>query len=193
MSAAGDARERVLAAAVTCAGRVGLARLTVDEVAREAGVGRATVYRWFPGGREQVIDEAITFEVARFLGRLERAVAGAEGLRDRLVAGLLFAHRALEEHEVLQHVLATEPGGLLPHLQQTMPLVLGVLRDAIRPMVEAEPRLRPGIDPGEAAEWLARMFLSFVGDPGRWDLRDPDEVARLVDGELLAGVVTPVT
>lgn len=185
-----EPRDRVLAAAVACAGRVGLARLTVDEVAREAGVGRATVYRWFPGGREQVIDEAVTWEVARFLGRLEQAVAGADGLRDRLVVGLGFAHRALEEHEVLQHVLATEPSALLPQLQQTLPLVLAVLRDALRPVVEAEPRRRPAVDPGDAAEWLARMFLTFVGDPGRWDLDDPADVARLVDTQLLAGVTS---
>ncbi|MBA2281584.1 MAG: TetR/AcrR family transcriptional regulator [Acidimicrobiia bacterium] len=185
-----EPRDRVLAAAVAAAGRVGLARLTVDEVAREAGVGRATVYRWFPGGRDQVVDEAVTWEIGRFLGRLGEAVEGSPDLRSRLAAGLGFAHRALEEHTVLQHLLATEPAGVLPQLHQTVPLVLAVLRDALVPHVEAEPRRRPEVDPVAAAEWLARMFLSFLADGGRWDLDDPAEVQRLVDSELLAGIVT---
>jgi len=182
-------RDRVLAAVVTCAGRVGLSRITVDEVAREAGVGRASVYRWFPGGRDQLVDEAVTWEVGRFLGRLAREVEDAPDLRTRLIRGLSFAHRAIAEHEVLQHLLATEPGGLLPPLQQTGPLVIAVFRDELVEHVAAEPRRRRDVDPIEAAEWLARMVLSFVVDQGRWDLDDPEEVARLVDTELLAGVV----
>ena len=184
-----EPRDRVLAAVVAVAGRTGLATLTVDEVAREAGVGRASVYRWFPGGREQLVDEGVTWEVGRFLARLGQAVEAAADLRELLVIGLPFARRAIVEHEVLQGLLATEPGGLLPQLQQTSPLVVAVLRDAIDPWVRAEPRRRPEIDPAEAAEWLARMVLSFMAEPGRWDLDDPAEVAALVDRELLAGIV----
>lgn len=184
-----DARDRVLGAVVACAGRVGLARITVDEVAREAGVGRASVYRWFPGGREQLVDEAITWEVGRFLGRLAEAIDDAPDLRSRLARFLALAHRAIAEHDVLQRLLATEPGGLLPHLKQTAPLVVAVLRDTLAPHVAAEPRRRPDVDPIEAAEWLARMVLSFVIEQGRWDLDDPDETVRLVDTQLLAGIV----
>ena len=39
-----------------------------------------------------------------------------------------------------------------------------------------------------AAEFLARMVLSYIGSPGRWDLNDPDQVALLVRSELLAGI-----
>lgn len=184
-----DQRDRVLAAVVEVVGRTGIARLTVDEVARQAGVGRASVYRWFPGGREQLIDEGVTREVGQFLARMAAAADGAVDLRDRLIRALRFAHRAIEEHEVLQHLLATEPGGVLPQLQQTAPLVIAVLRDALVPHLEAEPRRRRSVEPGEAAEWLARMVLSFVVEQGRWDLDDPNEVARLVDEELLAGIL----
>ena len=111
----------VLAAVVAVAGRTGLARLTVDEVAREAGVGRASVYRWFPGGREQLVDEGITWEVGRFLQRLEDAAAGATDLRDRLIRSITFARRALADHAVLQRLLAAEPGGVLPQLQRDGP------------------------------------------------------------------------
>jgi hypothetical protein len=33
------------------------------------------------------------------------------------------------------------------------------------------------------------MLLSYMGSSGQWDLTDPDEVARLVRAELLAGIV----
>ena len=186
------ARDRVLAGVVAVAGRTGLAHLTVEEVAREAGVGRATVYRWFPGGREQLVDEAITWEIGRYLATVEAAADGATDLHDRLVRTIGTARAALAGHAVLQRLLATEPGGVLPQLQQTAPLVVAVLRGSLEPHVAADPGLRPGLDPAEAADWLARMAMSHIVEPGRWDLEDPAELDRLVDEVLLAGV-TDVT
>ncbi len=184
----GDPRQLVLASTVECAGRVGLSRISVEEVAREAGVSRASVYRWFPGGREQLVDEAITWEVGRFLTRLAAAVADADDFPARLARGLVFAHRAIEEHEVLQRLLETEPGAFLPQLHQTTPLVTAVIRDYLRERL-AGVRLRPGVDVDTAADYLARMVLSFMATPGRWDLSDQAEVERLVADELLAGIV----
>jgi hypothetical protein len=45
------------------------------------------------------------------------------------------------------------------------------------------------VDLNEAADFLARMVLSYMASPGRWDLDDPEQVAQLVRAELLPGVV----
>jgi len=50
-------------------------------------------------------------------------------------------------------------------------------------------RLAPGVDVAEAADFLARMVLSYMTAPGRWDLDDPEQVARLVRAELLGGIL----
>ena len=44
-----DARQRILAAAVELIGRDGLRGMSMDELASQAGVSRASVYRLFPG------------------------------------------------------------------------------------------------------------------------------------------------
>ena len=45
-----------------------------------------------------------------------------------------------------------------------------------------------GADLEVAADFLARMILSYISSPGRWDLDDPEQVALLVRSELLAGI-----
>jgi len=49
------AETEVLGATVECVARWGLSKTTLDDVARAAGVSRATVYRLFPGGRDVLV------------------------------------------------------------------------------------------------------------------------------------------
>jgi AcrR family transcriptional regulator len=185
-----EPRTALLAATTACVSRYGIAKTTVEDVAREAGLSRATVYRHFPGGRDQLISECITWEVGRFFTRLGLHVDDAPDFPTRLEEGLLFAHQAVEEHELLQKVVETEPERLLPQLTVSGPLVVAVLRAYLEPLLEAE-RLCPDVTAEEAADWLARMILSFIVGQGSWDLGDRASVHRLVNEQLLAGILAP--
>src|ERR1700687_1592010 len=83
--------ERVVDAALRCLARWGMAKTTLDDVAREAGIGRATLYRLFPGGRESLMQEVVAVETARFLRRLDRRVAPVDSAEDLIVAAILEA------------------------------------------------------------------------------------------------------
>lgn len=184
----GDVRTRILAAAVEEAGDVGLGRLSVEDVARRAGVGRATIYRHFPGGKEQLTAEAVTWEVARYFIVLVGELEGFDELAPRLEQGIIRGRALMAEHAVLQKVVDTEPERLLPHLSQSAPLVQATVRDHLRPYIEAAD-LVPGTDPDDAADFLARNVLSLLMASGSWDLDDPVQVRRLVRDNLLAGIV----
>ena len=186
-------RERLLEAAYACVARFGLAKTTVEDVVKESGVSRATVYRVFPGGRDQLLREVVAWEMGRFFGSLAEAVAGAPDFASLVEEGLRFAHRAMREHEVLQKILVTEPERLLPLMTTEQQRPLRFITGYLLPFLEREERagrLRAGVNHDEAAEFVARMLLSLIGSPGRWDLDDPTQVRILVRAELLAGVLT---
>ena len=172
-------------------GRYGISKTTVDDVARTAGVSRASVYRYFPEGKEQLVAETILAAVEDYFSVLGSQVDGAEDFPHMMELAFLHGHRAVLDHEVLQKVLETEPERLLPHLTQSAPLVLGFLRPYIRDRLEGV-ALRPGVDRERAADWLARMGLSFIIAAGGWDLGDPVAVRRLVRQELLAPILAEV-
>ena len=189
-----DQRERVYAGTYGCVARFGLAKTTIDDVARGSGVSRATIYRLFPGGRDQILRETVGWEMNRFFAALAAEVADARDLASRLERGLAFARRSVLEHAVLEKVLATEPEALLPLMTFEQDRVLGYITAYLAPLLEAERsagRLRDGVDADLAAEHVARMLLSLIGSPGRWDLGDPELVRDLVGRELLGGIVGP--
>jgi AcrR family transcriptional regulator len=190
----GSVRERVLAGALVAIGRYGLARTTVDDVAQASGVSRATIYRHFPGGRDEIVAETVAWEQARFFQRLGMAVAGAADLCVLIEDALLFARKALAEHAVFQRVVETEPDRLLPLLTVESFRILPFIAGFLVPYIEREReagRLRAGADPGRTADYLARMVLSCIGAAGVYDLDDPAEVRVLVREQLLAGVMAP--
>jgi AcrR family transcriptional regulator len=185
---AADPRQRILRATYECVARWGLSKTTVEDAARQAGLSRATVYRYFPGGREELIDAVVAWEHARFFTRLYDEVHDAQSLEEVMERGLTFAHRAVLEHEVLQRILVTEPELLLPTLTVESQGTVEVIAAFLEPYLRRH-TLAPGVDVTQAARFLARMVLSYIASPGRWDLDDPEQVARLVRGELLAGIV----
>jgi AcrR family transcriptional regulator len=186
-------RERILEAAYACFARFGLGKTTVEDVVKESGVSRATVYRVFPGGKDQLLREVVAWEMGRFFGALAEAVVGAPDFATLVEDGLLFAHRAVGEHVVLQKILVTEPERLLPLLTTEQDRPLSFITGYLVPFLEREERagrLRPGLDQELAADFVARMVLSLIGSDGAL-IEDPVARRRLVREQLLAGVLTP--
>jgi AcrR family transcriptional regulator len=182
-------RERIFEATFACVARYGIAKTTVEDVAREARVSRATVYRYF-AGKDQLVRETIAWETAHFFRRLADAVAGIDDLAALLEEALCFAHQAVEDHAVLQKVLQTEPELLLPEMSTEGERLITLVRAFLVPWLDRA-RLGEGVGRDAAAEHVARLFLSFLGAPGSWDLTDRDEVRRLVRTQILAGILDP--
>ena len=181
-------RQRILEATYACVARWGLSKTTVEDAAREAGLSRATVYRYFPGGRDELIDAVVSWQFLVFFGRLYEEVHGATSLEEVLDRGLLFARRALIEHEVLQKMLEIEPDVLMPKLTVESNRTVGLIAGFLVPYLH-EHGMAEGVEIHQAADFLARMILSYISSPGHWDLGDSDQVATLVRTELLAGVL----
>lgn len=173
----------------------GLADLTVEAVAVRAGSSRATLYRHFPGGRDELVARTIEREVERFFTDvLAAAPPPGSGVVDHVGGLVAAAHRLLQEHAVLQRLLVDEADAIVPSLATVQPLVAaGLARHLAAVLGSARERgeLAAQVDVPVAADHVARLVLSYVGSPGCWDLLDPSEVRRLVRERLLAGVFAP--
>src|SRR5688572_14821951 len=108
VSSTPEVTAKVVDGALRAIARFGLSKLTVDDVAREAGISRATLYRYFPG-RSAVLAAVIETETERLRQGLDEALADVSTLAEGLAAVAGFGSRAFADHAALQHLLATEP------------------------------------------------------------------------------------
>lgn len=179
--------ERVVAAARACLARWGLQKTTIDDIAREAGCSRATIYRAFPGGRRQILMEVVSSERDRFACEFARAVAGADSLEELCTRALAVGARFVLLNPVLTNLLAHEPERVLPYLAF----------DRLSPLLEEVHRIcgwafEPYLGPdgsAEACEWLARLVLSYALHPSEHvDLTRDEDVVRFVRLHVLPGL-----
>ena len=186
-------RERILDGALRCIARWGVGKTSLDDVAREAGCSRATVYRVFPGGKDALLEAVAAAEVAKFFASLDRRLSDAESLEDLLVVGISEAARALNAHPALQVLLAHEPEVVLSHLafHQADEVLQAVSAFAAPHLARF---LGDHDESVRAAEWVARIVLSYTTNPtSAVELEDPESVRRLVAKFVLPGLLTPAS
>lgn len=180
------AQERGLDAALALVARWGVTKTTLGDVAREAGVARATLYRAFPGGKDELFRLLAQREVARFLAVVADAVDVAPDLPTALADGIHAAAVHLDGHGAIQFVLTHEPELAVPVLGfGEMDRLLRLVSRAAAPHLV---RFFPAAEADRAswaAEWCARLFLSALVNPTpAWNLTDRAVCARLVDSFL---------
>ncbi len=83
---AGDTTTRLLDAALSTIERHGVARFTMEDVGRSAGLTRQTVYRYFPS-RPALIDAVVERREQLLLKGLEAEFTEADTLADAFASG----------------------------------------------------------------------------------------------------------
>jgi AcrR family transcriptional regulator len=176
----------VLDAAVACVGRVGLTKTSLDDVAKQAGCARATVYRYYPG-KQQLFAAMVAREAAAFGAGVVAAAEDAGSLADAVTQVIITGARDLQRHRALAFVAAHEPEQLLPYL--AFEREDAVLRAAAALVAPAFTQFLPVEGATRLAEWVARMTLSYLCCPSEhFDVRDPAQVRALVDDFILPGI-----
>ena len=180
-------RVRIVDAALACMARQGLAKTTLDAIARQAKFSRATLYRTFPGGKDAIVAAAVETEVARLFSLLAVVMGEATDLEDVLVAGMVESAHRLGSHPALGYLLLHEPGVILPYLTFAhLDQILFTAGDF------AAPFLARWLSPDHAtraAEWAVRIVLAYLADPAPdTNLADPDDTRALVRTFVMPGI-----
>jgi AcrR family transcriptional regulator len=185
-----SAADRIADAALQCIADQGIRATTVEAIAVQAGVGRATIYRHFRGGRAEVILTAGHRELERFAAVLGPECEATETIEDLLLVALRGTYHALSTSGPIQELLQREPELVLPHLGfDRMPDVFIVATELMarhfRRFIADEQAI------ARLCEWITRLVLSHLLAPtADLDLDDPDAVRVHLGHFVLPGLTT---
>ncbi len=178
----------ILDAAKACYLRHGVAKTTAADIANEAGVSRATLYRRFPSHNDIFLAALArdSWEMVEVVGaRLEHIEDPAE----HMIEGLLSVLDEVVRRPLHAHLFSDTDG--------TWPLsqVLGTddMRDLSLQMMRAMPGMPETLSKQSEqklvfiAEWVLRILTSYAANPSQV-ARDRDEMRNLLETTLAPAV-----
>lgn len=175
----GAARNRLILAAEVCFEKVGVHKATVGDIAVEAQVSRPTVYRYFPGGRDELTLAVLLRETLHLSAELHEILERIDRLDDKLVEVILRTVRRVPEDQKLRTLFTSDNAGRTTSLAANSEAVLAAAQQFFGPVLaEAEEAgyLRSGTRTDWAVEFLIRQMLSLLilgtGDRNDDELRD---------------------
>jgi AcrR family transcriptional regulator len=175
---------RILDATKACCVRWGISKVTVDDIAAEAGVSRATLYRMFPGGKDVLFEAMRVRGLEDFFTALSTDLQGVVDLEELLVRTVVHATNELRNDSHLAVMLASEPGDTLSDLTvQGLPRIIRMASLFLAP--KAEPYLDRRTA-SEVVELLARLVISyFLAPSAHVDLGDADSARRFIHTHII--------
>jgi AcrR family transcriptional regulator len=182
--------ERILDAAARCIRRWGIRRVSMNDVAREAGLSRGSVYRYFPE-RDALVQAVLERNAAQNVAAALPAVRRRRSLAAKVAEAAVFIRAHVddelslglrgrpEEPELATLRLARVESTMTHWIDFWVPFLAEARENG---EVRADLELR------EAAEWIMRILLSLTTVPSVVvDLDDPEQVRRFVAAHLVRG------
>ncbi|CAM2757885.1 TetR family transcriptional regulator [Mycobacterium intermedium] len=139
-------RQRILAATAEVLGRNGQTKLSLSDVAAQAGVSRPTLYRWF-GSKQELLSAFSNYERQAFETGLAEVTAGLKGV-ERLEAALQFIVDFQHSYSGVRMV-DVEPEHVIAQVSRVIPEMRAGLE-----------RLLPGPNAAVKAATVIRIAIS---------------------------------
>ena len=155
---------RILDATLATMADHGIARLSLEDVARRAGLSRQTVYRYFPS-KGSLVEATVLREEQVFITNMVSAAGRQRELEAALRAAIEAAMRTGQAHALLNRLLATEPESLVALVTTDRGPVLSAARQALQEILSAWLPRVPKARLAMAVDAVARLLVSYVVNP----------------------------
>jgi AcrR family transcriptional regulator len=180
------ARNAVLSSAAECFVRLGISQTTAADIARGAGISRATLYRRY-GGTVEIFHAVLARESEQMSADAADLLASVTDPSLRLVEGMVFAIQEVQRRPVHAALFSTGDADWSARRAIRATSLRRISEDAIRPLIDvtgtglAEPEL------GDLVDWILRLIISYATVPGPGDL-DEATIRRQLNRLLVPAV-----
>ena len=185
----GRARDLLLDAAEACFERNGIGATTMDDIAKQAHVSRATVYRYF-SGRDAVVSGVILRATERYLEKIQPRITGQPDLGGAVLEFVEVTIRAAKRDDTIGLLFKSDDHlAGIGFADGTSVALFEMVTEFLRPVFAAHwAQVRPGVSVDEASEWILRTILSLLTVRGPRD-RSRDGLHALLQRLLLPAIV----
>ncbi|MFD1812191.1 TetR/AcrR family transcriptional regulator [Rhodococcus gannanensis] len=166
-----DARAAILAAAEECFARFGIAKTTMEDVAKAASMSRATVYRYF-ADREALITESVVRRARANMSRARAYITRWPTVEDRIVEGICQDIRKGHLDPLVNRLVSPESMALSIQLLSDSGRAIELTHELWGPIIvdeQAAGNIRADLDPRLVSEWISELEIMYISQYGTDD------------------------
>ncbi|ETA96343.1 hypothetical protein MOKP104_29230 [Mycobacterium avium subsp. hominissuis] len=187
----GQARDRLLTAAERCYAQRGVARTTIVDIAREAGVHRSTVYVYFQS-KDEVLAACFVRSMASVLEAAEPCYHTDEPFLEQLIRATVVGLAAARSSPTVMLLLGDDQIGRTYRAAEASELWRKNLVENIGQRITAAVaagEVRDDVAVETMARWVTRLAFSLVQEPGSAEDGGDEAILRA----FLPGALSPRT
>ena len=160
-------RGRILDAALACYAEKGIDQTTLEEVARQAGIGRTTLYRYV-SSKDDLLGQVILRDAEQQREEMSVLTRYHDNLADSLVDSTVYVIRGRRNRPINTLLFGDEQSALIARLNISPGSFYDIAAQQLAPLFEKAReagQLRDGVTLENLSQWVARITLSLVNYP----------------------------
>lgn len=154
--------QAILTAAQKIFTRHGFGQTRVEDIAQEAGVGKGTLYEYFPS-KQAIFEQAVEAGIRDYLAAITKETEKPGTIKEKLQRIATIHLGFVAEHRSLATVIMSNPGILLPHREK----LLDIVREAEETIASV---IQEGVDSGALRpinpHLAAQVFVGILSTVG---------------------------
>ena len=184
-------RQNLLEAAMHCYREKGVSGTGMEDVAQQAGVGRATLYRHFKN-QEALLSEVMAHNLEELKVVLATSLKGCTKAEDFFVEATLVIIRECNERGITALLFGDKSSSsLINRISFSEPRITAMGSDLIGPFykrAKAEGILRDWVTKPLLQEWTSRLLLSFLITPST-HLNNEKKMRKFFHSAVMASII----
>ena len=183
-----EAKSRVCTAALACLKRQGIAKTTMSDIAKEAGIARPTLYKYFKN-IEDVLFTAIDSEAYSFAKSVVVHARQFATIEERIVETIIYVVEELPKDPNLAIIINDDSAKTLRDRAFSDEATVVFSQMTAMPLIEIKPELEgQGV---EISEIMSRFAISMILFPGKY-AKDYDGLRALIRRRILPGLISTI-
>ncbi|MFK7733839.1 MAG: TetR family transcriptional regulator [Pseudomonadales bacterium] len=181
---------RILDAAMACYEKSGISGTRLEDVAKSAGVGRTTLYRYVKN-RDDLLNQVLLRDAQAQRAEMEVLNRYHDNLADAVVESTLLVLRGRRTRPINRLLFANAEDTMIERINLSPSSFKALTEALLAPKFEkalANGELREGVTLAEASDWVARITLSLVTYPEDF-LNDDDALRRYLRAFLVPSLL----
>jgi AcrR family transcriptional regulator len=159
---------------------------TMEEIARAAGLGRATLYRHF-SNRDDLLLAVMVREANLIAAKVDRKIRHIESPGEHIIEGMVQAMREMKKSDLFNSVLGAETGSIVNRLIFSSDRMVNIGLDIMLPVVQRAHetgKLKTDMNLELLMEWIMRMLTSLLTVPSK-QLKTERDIRYLLQQTML--------